>query len=70
MHDDIDTRLRNSYMIRFTGNWPAGKLTATQVVALLMFNGCGRVNSRMSGFSGTFAADLQLCNIVQFKLPV
>ena len=32
-------------MIPCTGNWPAGKLTATLVVALLMFNGRGRVNS-------------------------
>ena len=42
MHiNDIESRLRDSYMIRCTGNWPAGKLTATLVVALLMFNGCG-----------------------------
>ena len=46
MHiNDIESRLRDSYMIRCTGNWPAGKLTATLVVALLMFNGRGRVNS-------------------------
>ena len=63
MHiNDIESCLRDSYMIPCTGNWPAGKLTATLVVALLMFNGCGRVNSRMSGFSCRFAI-MQNCAI-------